>query len=82
MSAPVLWGVGTFATSDGAVAFPVSAADHAADTAGLLAVYTTLDTKLVTSPEAIELTGLVAGASVLLLVIGGLLSLRWLGRLP
>jgi Ca-activated chloride channel homolog len=55
---------------------------HATDTAGLLAVYSTLDTKLVASPEAIELTGLVAGAGVLLLVIGGLLSLRWLGRLP
>ncbi len=55
---------------------------HAADTQDLQAVYDTLDTKLVAAPEAIELTGLVAGASVLLLVIGGLLSLRWLGRLP
>ncbi len=55
---------------------------HATDTSGLLAVYSTLDTKLVASPEAIELTGPVAGAGVLLLVIGGLLSLRWLGRLP
>jgi hypothetical protein len=29
-----------------------------------------------------EVTGLFAGASVLLLVVGGLMSLRWLGRLP
>jgi Ca-activated chloride channel family protein len=55
---------------------------HAADAQSLQAVYDTLDTKLVAAPEAIELTGLIAGASVLLLVIGGLLSLRWLGRLP
>lgn len=55
---------------------------EAGDASGLLAVYETLDTKLVIAPEAIELTGVVAGASALLLVVGGLLSLRWLGRLP
>lgn len=55
---------------------------HAADAQDLHAVYDTLDTKLVAVSEAIEVTGLVAGASVLLLVIGGLLSLLWLGRLP
>jgi Ca-activated chloride channel homolog len=55
---------------------------EAATAEDLLAVYDTLDTRLVLKPESIEVTGLVAGASVLLLVIGGLLSLRWLGRLP
>ena len=29
-----------------------------------------------------EVTSLVAGAGLLLLLIGGLASLRWLGRLP
>ncbi len=55
---------------------------HAADTQALEAIYGTLDTRLVVVPEAIEVTGLFAGASVLLLVVGGLLSLAWLGRLP
>jgi hypothetical protein len=30
----------------------------------------------------IEITSLFAGASVLLLTLGGVLSLGWLGRLP
>ena len=55
---------------------------HAADADQLKAVYDSLDTKLVVKPEAIEVTGLFAGGSALLLAIGGLLSLRWLGRLP
>ncbi len=55
---------------------------QAATAQDLLAVYDTLDTQLVLKPETIEVTGLVAAASVLLLVAGGLLSLRWLGRLP
>lgn len=54
----------------------------ATDTGALDAVYATLDTKLVVAPEAIELTGLVAGIGAFLLLVGGLLSLRWLGRLP
>ena len=33
-------------------------------------------------PEEIEVTGLFAGASVLLIALGGLSSLAWLGRLP
>jgi hypothetical protein len=48
----------------------------------LLKVYDTLDTKLSLKSEPIEITALVAGLSLVLLVIGGLLSLRWLGRLP
>jgi Ca-activated chloride channel family protein len=56
--------------------------NEAADSASLLKVYDTLDTKLSLKSEPIEITALVAGLSLALLVIGGLLSLRWLGRLP
>jgi Ca-activated chloride channel family protein len=56
--------------------------NQATDSQALLDVYNTLDTKLSLHAEPIEVTGLVAGMSLVLLVIGGLLSLRWLGRLP
>ncbi len=55
---------------------------HASDTAQLEAIYSTLDTKLVVAPEAIEVTSLFAAAGVALLAVGGLLSLGWLGRVP
>ena len=45
-------------------------------------VYDTLDPRLIVEAEKIELTGLLAAVAVLLLVVGALLSLRWLGRLP
>jgi len=48
----------------------------------LSAIYDTIDTRLVIKPEPMEVTSLFAGAGVLLLVIGGLASLTWLGRLP
>jgi Ca-activated chloride channel family protein len=54
----------------------------AEDEAGLAAVYDDVDTTLVVKPQQIEVTALFAGASVLLLVLGGLTSLAWLGRLP
>ncbi|MGH2468119.1 MAG: VWA domain-containing protein, partial [Candidatus Limnocylindrales bacterium] len=52
----------------------------AADSTGLAAVYDHLDTQLVVKPETIELTPLVAGAAVVLLLLGALGSLVWLGR--
>ncbi|HEY8168069.1 MAG TPA: VWA domain-containing protein [Candidatus Limnocylindrales bacterium] len=55
---------------------------RAADTESLMAIYEGLDPQFVIEPETIELTGIVAGLAVLLLITGGLLSLRWLGRLP
>ncbi len=55
---------------------------QAADTQSLQTVYDTLDTKLVVAPEAIEVTSLFAAASVALLLVGGVMSLGWLGRLP
>ena len=43
---------------------------------------TTIDTRLVIHAEPMEVTSLFAGAGVLLLLVGGLASLLWLGRLP
>jgi len=54
----------------------------AADEQDLHKVYDELDTRLVVKPQMIEVTSLFAGASVLLLVVGGVFSLLWLGRLP
>ena len=48
----------------------------------LHAIYDTLDTRLVVKTELIEVTALFAGAAMLILAIGGLCSLAWLGRLP
>jgi Ca-activated chloride channel homolog len=54
----------------------------AADAADLTAIYATLDTQLQVKPQAIEVTALFAGVSLLILLAGGLSSLYWLGRLP
>lgn len=54
----------------------------AEDEGGLQQVYRDLDTQLVVKPQMIEVTALLAGASVLLLAAGGICSLAWLGRLP
>ena len=54
----------------------------AEDEQGLQKVYDDLDTRLVVKPQMIEVTALFAGASVLLLAVGGVCSLAWLGRLP
>lgn len=48
----------------------------------LNAIYDSIDTRLVIRPEAMEVTSLFAGAGVLVLLIGGIASLLWLGRLP
>jgi Ca-activated chloride channel homolog len=48
----------------------------------LSAIYESIDTRLVLRPEAMEVTSLFAGAGVLVLLIGGVSSLLWLGRLP
>ena len=54
----------------------------AADQADLREVYDTLDTRLVVRPEAMEITSLFAGAGVLILALGALTSVLWLGRTP
>ncbi len=55
---------------------------HAADAQQLHAVYDGLDPRLSIEPQTLELTPLFAGAGMLLLTAGGLVSLLWLGRLP
>ncbi|MDP9482713.1 MAG: VWA domain-containing protein, partial [Chloroflexota bacterium] len=48
----------------------------------LSAIYDSINTRLVIRPEAMEVTSLFAGAGVLVLLVGGIASLLWLGRLP
>ena len=48
----------------------------------LKAIYDGIATRLAIRPEAMEVTSLFAGAGVLVLLLGGMASLRWLGRLP
>jgi Ca-activated chloride channel homolog len=52
------------------------------DPAQLSAIYDKLDTRLVVRSEAMEVTSLVAGVAVLILMAGALTSLVWLGRAP
>lgn len=54
----------------------------ASDEQSLRSVYDNMDTQLVVRPEAIEITSIFAGASILILTVGGLLALLWMGRLP
>ena len=55
----------------------------AADDPGeLSAIYDRIDTRLVTKPEAMEVTSVFAGVGLLVLLVGGVASLAWLGRLP
>lgn len=55
---------------------------HAAATEpDLQAIYRAIGQHLVVKPEEMEVTSLFAAAGIVLLALGGLLSLRWLGRL-
>lgn len=54
----------------------------AGDAGGLEAVYRQLGSRLAKEDRKREVTAAFAGGSVLLLLAGGLLSLRWFGRLP
>lgn len=54
----------------------------AADPEALGAIYDGIGTQLVLREEAMEVTSLFAGAGVLVLLVGGFASLRWLGRWP
>jgi Ca-activated chloride channel family protein len=55
---------------------------NAQSEADLRAIYEKLDTQMVIKPEATEVTSLLAGAGILLLLIGGTCSLLWFSRLP
>ena len=48
----------------------------------LLSVYDNLNPQLVIKPEMLEVTPIFAGASIFVLLIGGIASLVWFGRLP
>jgi Ca-activated chloride channel family protein len=55
---------------------------HAANDQDLQAIYEKIDPQLVVRPEQMEITSILAGASVLVLLIGGVFSLMWFSRLP
>jgi Ca-activated chloride channel family protein len=48
----------------------------------LRAIYQNLGAELVVKPEETELTSILTGVSLLMLLIGGVLSLLWFSRLP
>ena len=48
----------------------------------LLKAYDNLNPQLVIKPEETEVTSILAGASMLVLLVGGLFSLLWFNRLP
>jgi Ca-activated chloride channel homolog len=48
----------------------------------LRSIYENIDPELVIEPEDLELTSIFAGASILVLMIGGTLSLVWFSRFP
>jgi Ca-activated chloride channel family protein len=48
----------------------------------LIKVYNNLNPQLVLTPEMTEVTSMFAGASVVLMLIGGMFSLLWFSRLP
>jgi Ca-activated chloride channel family protein len=48
----------------------------------LQAIYENLDLRLVARPESMEITSLLAGVGILALLIGGMCSLFWFGRVP
>ena len=48
----------------------------------LQAIYDTLDLQLVVKPEQTEVTALFAGAGSVVLLIGAICSMLWLGRMP
>lgn len=55
---------------------------NAATAADLRAIYATLNPQLVIKPQQTEVTSLFAGAGIVVLLVGGTLSLLWLGRVP
>jgi Ca-activated chloride channel family protein len=54
---------------------------QAGDAAALAATTRSIDLRLTTTTEPVELTAPFAGAGLLLLLVGGLLGLRWHGRM-
>ena len=48
----------------------------------LVKIYQDIERQLVVRPEKTELTSIFAGASVLIILAGGILSLLWFSRMP
>lgn len=55
---------------------------NAQDAEQLRGIYADLSTQFVVRPEETEITAIFAGLGLLFLLIGGLMSLGWFGRLP
>lgn len=55
---------------------------HAEDEESLREIYENVDLRLTINPEKTEITAVIAGMSLILLLIGGVLSLIWFGRIP
>jgi Ca-activated chloride channel homolog len=54
---------------------------NAQDSTTLAQIYRTIDLRTVTDPKETEVTALFAGVSTLLLLVGGIMSMVWFGRL-
>jgi len=54
---------------------------RAADAQALDDIYQSLDRRITTKPEFVELTGATVAIAMLLLTIGGFLMIRWFGRI-
>ena len=54
---------------------------NATDSATLAQIYGSIDLRTVTDPKETEVTALFAGVSTLLLLVGGVMSMLWFGRL-
>ena len=64
------------------VAESTSGSYHRAEDAQALGgIYRSLDLRITTQDELVELTGVAVGIAVLLLTIGGLLMINWFGRI-
>jgi Ca-activated chloride channel family protein len=55
---------------------------NAQSTQDLRKIYGNLNPRLVIEPQKTEVTSVLAGASILIMLIGGVFSLLWFGRLP
>ncbi len=55
---------------------------NAANEQDLLDIYDHLDPQLVVKPEKMEVTSIFAGASIFVMLLGGVFSLLWFSRLP
>jgi Ca-activated chloride channel family protein len=53
----------------------------AQDASALDQIYRSIDLRITTQPETVELTAVLAGVALLLLTLGGLLMIRWHGRI-